>query len=196
MHTKNFSGLRFWLAIAFSCAILLGLSACTVNVKKDQYGKDKKVDIDTPLGGIHVSKNADVRDTGLTVYPGAKLKEKEEDGEGKSANVNISSGSFRLKVVAVEYESGDAPEKVVTYYKNELKKYGNVLECHTSKYNNVQTKYGDDDSDDLKCEDSSGKNIELKAGRKDNQHIVSIEPRDKGAKFALVLVQTHGKDTI
>lgn len=119
MHIKNSFGLRFWLAISFSCAILLGLSACTVNVKKDQYGKDKKVDIDTPLGGIHVSENADARDTGLPVYPGAKLKEKEGNDDAKSANVNISSGPFRLKVVAVEYESGDAPEKVVAYYKNE-----------------------------------------------------------------------------
>ena len=87
------------LALAF--AALLVLPACSINVKKDKAGEDKKVDIETPLGGIHVSKNADVRDTGLPVYPGARVKEKEASGEEKSANVNISSGLFGLKVVAI-----------------------------------------------------------------------------------------------
>src|SRR2546422_6268209 len=109
--------------------VLLALVACSVNVKKDEQGKDKNVDINTPFGGIHVNENADVRDTGLSVYAGARLKKKDDSGDEKSANVNISTGEFGLKVVAVEYESDAAPGKLVAYYKNELKKYGNVLEC-------------------------------------------------------------------
>ena len=35
-------------------------------------------------------------------------------------------------MVALEYESDDAPAKLVAYYKDQLKKYGKVLECHTS----------------------------------------------------------------
>jgi hypothetical protein len=49
---------------------------------------------------------------------------------------------------------------------------------------------------ELTCEQDTGNKIELKAGTQDNQHIVAIEPQGKGSSFALVHVQTHGKDTI
>ncbi|HZZ15367.1 MAG TPA: hypothetical protein VFE08_05350, partial [Candidatus Sulfotelmatobacter sp.] len=100
------------ILIAAAAALLL-LAGCTVNVKKQANGQDKQVDINTLVGGIHVSKDADVSDTGLDVYPGARLKEKDQDkdkdGSDKSANVRISGFGFGLKVVALEYESDDAP---------------------------------------------------------------------------------------
>ena len=46
------------------------LPACSVNVKKEQNGEDKQVDISTPIGGIHVNNGAHVADVGLMVYPG------------------------------------------------------------------------------------------------------------------------------
>ncbi len=116
-------------------AALLLLPACSVNVKKEANGQDKQVDIKTSLGGVHVSQQADVSDIGLTVYPGARLKEKDSDGSDKSANVNISGFGYGLKVVALEYESDDAPAKVLSFYRDQLKKYGTVLECHTSGLN-------------------------------------------------------------
>jgi len=39
----------------------LALPACSINVKKADNGEDKKIDIETPIAGIHVSKGADVR---------------------------------------------------------------------------------------------------------------------------------------
>jgi hypothetical protein len=177
------------------------LTGCSINVKKNDNNEDKKVDIDTPFGGIHVSKGADVRDTGLPVYPGAKPKEKSDsDSDEKSANVDISTSAFGLKVVAIEYQTGDAPSKVIAFYKDKLKQFGAVLECHTSGKNHS---YGhtshkgnsNSDSEELKCEgDDNGKTIELKAGTESNQHVVSIDPQDKGADFALVYVRIRGKE--
>ena len=115
-------------------ALALLLPACSVNVKKQKNGEDKQVDISTPVGGIHVSKNANAGDVGIAVYPGARLKQKDSDGNDKSANVNISGFGFGLKVVALEYESDDSPAKLIAYYKDELKKYGKVLECHTRAF--------------------------------------------------------------
>jgi hypothetical protein len=171
------------------------LAACSVNVKKEKTGQDKDVDIRTPLGGIHVSKGANAEDVGVPVYPGAHLKQENTDGSDKSANVNISGFGFGLKVVALEYQSNDAPEKVVSYYKDQLKKYGNVLVCHTTHLN-LDTKPAHDDSgsQELTCEGPSGNSIELKVGTKENQHIVSVEPQGSGSSFALVYVRTHGKD--
>jgi len=192
---KNKSS-AFAIAAAGLAGLLL-LAACSVNVKKQADGQDKQVDINTFAGGIHVSKQADVSDVGLAVYPGARLKEKGSDGSDKSANVNISGFGFGLKVVALEYQSDDAPAKVLAFYKDQLKKYGSVLECRTSGLN-LDMKMGShgskNDSNELTCEGDHGNNIELKVGKKYDQHIVAVEPEGRGSSFSLVYVRTHGKD--
>jgi hypothetical protein len=183
------------LALGFAIVVALLLPACSINVKKEQNGEDKQVDIDTPVGGIHVSKGANVADVGLAVYPGARLKQDDSDGNDKSANVNISSFGFGLKVVALEYQSDDSPAKLIAYYKDQLKKYGKVLECHTSHLDvNPDIKGLDRGSHELTCEGSNGSNVELKVGTKENQHIVAVEPDGRGSSFSLVYVRTHGKD--
>src|ERR1700730_9614791 len=65
---------------AASLAALLLLPSCSVNVKKEANGQDKQVDVNTLFGGVHVSKQADISDVGLAVYPGARMKEKDSDG--------------------------------------------------------------------------------------------------------------------
>jgi hypothetical protein len=198
----------FTLMLILALVGLLAVPACSINVKKDNNGEDKKVDIETPVGGIHVSKGADARDTGMPVYPGARAKEDDKSGDEKSANVNISAGFFGLKVVAVEFLSDDPPEKVTAYYKDKLKKFGTILECHTTNRHgdsgDVDVNMGKDDdkkdSQRLTCEQNSGPTTELKVGTKQNQHLVAISPQEKskGTDFALVYVQTRGgnKDMI
>ncbi len=201
MHNSNPLFINSRLGFIVTLVAVLVMSACSINVKKNENGEDKKVDIQTPIGGLHVSKNADVRDVGLPVYPGARKKEKDKDGDEKSANVNISSGLFGLKVVAIEYESDDPPEKLISYYTDQLKKYGTVLECRRNNHDDdvEMNPRHSNDSKQLKCQgDNKGDDIELKVGTEDNQHIVSVRPEDKGkgSIFALVYVQTRGKDTI
>jgi hypothetical protein len=183
--------------LAITLASVLILPACTVKVDKAEGNQQKKVDIETPVGGLHVSKGADVRDTGLTVYPGAREKQSSNDHDEKSANVNISSDYFGLKVIAIEFESDDAPEKVIAYYQDQLKKYGHVIQCRTNKHGNDFSVKADDDSDlsrEVTCESgNSGDVIELKVGMERNQHVVSVQPRGKGTDFALVYIQMRGK---
>jgi hypothetical protein len=191
------------LALTLVIGTLLALPGCSVNVKKDNEGKENNVDIETPVGGLRVTKEADVRDIGLTVYPGARRKEHSNDGSETGAHVNISTSLFGIKVVAIEYLSDDPPEKLVTYYKDQLRKYGSVLECHTNERHPGTNMNGADTSGDskkLKCEeDQNGKTVELKVGTDQNQHIVSIKPADdgKGSDFGLVYIQMRGgKDAI
>jgi hypothetical protein len=195
MRSNKFSALVAAAATASLAALLL-LAACTVNVKKEANGEDKQVDIKTLVGGVHVSQQADVSDVGLTVYPGARLKEKDSDGGDKSANVNISGFGYGIKVVALEYESAAAPAKVISFYRDQLKKYGTVLECHTSGLNldmNMGSHGSKSDSNELTCEGDHGKSVELKVGKKDDQHIVAVESEGEGSSFSLVYVRTHGK---
>jgi hypothetical protein len=196
MGSNKFSRALFAAVAVAGVAVLLPLFSCSVNVKKEANGQDKQVDINTPLGGIHVNKQADAADVGLPVYPGARLREKDADGSDKNANVNISGFGYGIKVVALEYESDDSPAKVVSFYRDRMKGFGNVLECHTSHLSmdtNMGSR-GHDDSNELTCQGDHGSNIELKVGKRDDQHIVAVEPEGKGAKFSLVYVRTHGKD--
>jgi hypothetical protein len=176
------------LSIVVLLATLALLPACSVNVKDKGGDGNSKVDISTPVGGIHVDENADARDTGLTVYPGARPKPKTDDGDKKSANVNMSAFGYGLKVVALEYVSDDPPDKIIAYYQDQLKKYGHVLQCHS---NGIKADHGGK----LKCDsDDSGNKVELKAGTDDNQHIVSVEPEGKGSDFAIVWLRLRGKE--
>ncbi|MFZ0300680.1 MAG: hypothetical protein WAM13_20190 [Candidatus Sulfotelmatobacter sp.] len=196
MSTNKFSTLVIAVA-GVGLAALLVLPACSVNVKKEADGQDKQVDIHTLLGGVHVSNQADVADVGLPVYPGAMLEDKDSDGSNKSATVNVSGFGYGLKVVALEYKSDAAPAKVLSFYRDQLKRYGNVLECHTSRGNwnvNMGSHGSKDGSNELTCEGSGGNDIELKAGKQDDQHIVAVRSEGGGSSFSLVYVRTHGKD--
>ena len=115
------------VAFGLLVAALVFFAACSVNVQKEANGKDNKVDIKSLVGGIHVSEHADAADLGLPLYPGARLKPGGSDGDDKSANVNISGFGYGIKVVALEYESDDAPDKILHFYRDQLKKYGNIL---------------------------------------------------------------------
>jgi hypothetical protein len=194
------SAINSCLLIAAVVAALALLPACSVSVKDHGDNGNSKVDISTPVGGIHVDENADARDTGLPVYPGARPKAKSNDGDKKSANVNLSAFGFGLKVVALEYESDDPPAKIIAYYRDQLKRYGNVLQCHGKRVQNDDFPFtGGKKSyiagSKLKCDDDdSGKTVELKAGTDDNQHIVSVDPEGKGSDFAIVWLRFRGKE--
>lgn len=193
---KTARGRLIW-AGAVAAAVML-LMACSVNVKKDDQGEDKKVDIETPIGGIHVGKDVGAEDAGLAVYPGARRVDKSNDHD-ENANVTLSFGGYGLKVVAVRYESDDPKEKVISFYKDQMKKYGNVLECHTRQHGgdvNMHSGDKDKDSNGLHCEDDGGDVLELKVGTQKNQRIVAIEPKSGVTSFALVHVQMRGGDTI
>jgi hypothetical protein len=185
-------GIRTLLLAAFAGLLT---SACSVNVKKEPNGRDKQVDIKSLLGGIHVSNEADLSEVGLALYPGARPKQKSSDDD-KSANVNISGFGYGIKVVALEYQSDDSPSRLVAFYKDQLKKYGNVLECRSSKHLDLDMRIpkAGREPHALTCDGTSGNNVELKVGSKENQHIVAVEPEGRGSSFSLVYVRTHGKD--
>ena len=92
LHKLLDNSLRILLMIAFGSTLVL--SGCNINVRKRGEGQDKKVDIETPVGGLHIRKDADARDVGVPIYPGARRKEKDEGDNDNNASVNISSSLF------------------------------------------------------------------------------------------------------
>lgn len=179
-------------------ALSLSIAGCCVLPlsSQDSGSKDKNFDIRSSVGDLHVGADADAKKVGLPLYPGARVKV--DDEKDNQANLSILTEAFGMKLVVANYVSDDAPTKVVDFYRDKLKKYGKVLECHSEKHAG-QVEVHDDDKDsgksaDLKCDENSGPVTELKVGTEDNQRVVAVEPGDgKGAHFALVYVHTRGK---
>jgi hypothetical protein len=164
----------------------------------DNQNQDKHLDVRSSAGDLHLGNDADARDTGLPLYPGARARQ--NDDNKNTANIAIATAAFGMKLVVVNFDSDDAPGKVIAYYRDKLKKYGKVIECHTSESGgDVHVNSGKDDSDgskEVKCDgDNTGNIVELKVGAQDHRHVVSVEPAEKGSgsTFALVYVHTRGK---
>ncbi len=196
------TGSRFQAAALAGLLSAIFLAGCTIrtNESTDSSGKKKEdVDIRTPFGSLSVKngKSADLKDTGLPLYPGARPKEG-KPGEDEGANVNISSSMFGLKVVAQEFQSGDAPDKILSFYRKQLGKFGKVVQCAGSDSN--LSAHKDDKNAPVSCDgdsDGSEHEQELKVGTQGNQHVVSVKPKGGGSEFALVYVRITGdKDTL
>jgi hypothetical protein len=183
---------RFTIAAAFAIAMAIPGFAQS---QKSDGGQDDHFDVRSSVGDLHVGKDADAQKAGLPLYPGARPKhEKDND----PLNLGILTESFGIKLVVAKYESDDAPDKIIGFYRDKLKKYGKVLECHTREHGEDAHADFDDDqhSKQLKCEgDNTGPVTELKVGTEDHQRVVAIEPREgrTGSTFALVYVYTRGK---
>jgi hypothetical protein len=187
------------LAFATAFAVLLIIPAMTADAQQaDNANQDKNLDVRSSVGDLHMGKDADARRAGLPLYPGARRGHDEPDSN--ALNFGILTEAFGVKLVVAKYDSDDAPSKIVDFYRDKLKKYGKVLECHTSEHSGkVQADVDDEKeqhSKELKCEgDNTGPVTELKVGTEDNQHAVAVEPNrsGKGSSFALVFLYTRGK---
>jgi hypothetical protein len=183
-------------------AVMMALGAvmmtgCRIDSRKN--GDNDNVKIATPFGGMQVKTNdAAVQEgMGLPIYPGAE-RVKKNDKDSGSADVNLSFGGFQLRVKAASYRSTDSPEKLAAFYRQALGRYGDVIQCSNNRPVGTLTRT----SEGLTCdnnkdnhvtvnEDLSGK-TELKAGSKQHQHIVSIDPEGSGTKFGLVALDLPG----
>ena len=181
------------VTLVLGCIVATTLSACKMNVEKKNGEEAKKVEISTPFGELKVDKGADVRDTGLTVYPNSREKKEESGKDTKSANVNMSFGDFGLKVVAATYDVDDSPDKVMSYYRKELGKYGSILECKGGSLGNVHIDKDSKNDNELHCDSNGDSSVtELRVGTKNLQHIVAVKPSGKGSEYSLVYVRMHG----
>jgi len=184
----------------FRCfALVVSLTATLMvpALAQDSGSKNKSLDIQSSVGDLHVGPDADAKKIGVPLYPGARLKSKDDDHD--QANLSILTEAFGMNLLVASYVSDDAPGKVVDFYREKLKKFGKVLECHSQKHG-AHVDSHDDDKDsikskELKCDEDSGPVTELKVGTEDNQHIVAVEAGDasKGTSFALVYLRTRGK---
>jgi hypothetical protein len=191
----NFDRMRKAVTLLLGLALGAGLAGCRVNVDKGANGEEKKVQVDTPFGGVHVNTDqTTAADMGLPLYPGA-VDVKDDDNQ--SADVHLGFGQWELRVRTVSYRTSDSQDKVSAFYKKALGRYGDVITCQGNNVVGTPTAT----SEGLTCADDkntvvqidrsdygTGKDsLELKAGSKRHQHIVGFEkPNRSQTRFALV----------
>ena len=184
---------------ASSMLVLIPLSGC--RVESDRHGASDNVKIATPFGGMQVKTNESVaaESVGIPVYPGATpIKKNEKGNDSGAADVNMSFGAFQMRVKALSYHSDDSVDKIVVFYRDALKKYGDVLQCeHDDPVGKpTQTSQGltcDNKKNNHMSVGSSGSGkMELKTGSQQHQHIVALDPEGSGTKIGLVALDLPG----
>lgn len=170
------------------CAAVLPLAACSVDVQKTDEGGRKTVDVRTPVGDVSVRTDENAPDIGLPIYPGSRPSQNRHD-EPENADVNITSSMFGLQVRAAKYDSDDAQDTVVEYYRKEMRAFGDVTECRGE----VDFKGAHGAKHPVCKEKPFSRDIHLVTGTEEHQRIVVVKPRSDGSEIALVQLEMRGK---
>jgi hypothetical protein len=142
--------------------------------------------------GFIASKEASAKDVGLPLYPGARPHKDTRD-ESAAVQLGLWGGNSGFKLAVLKLESNDAPEKVAAFYRKALAKYGKVVDCSASAKTTAEKEKGNS-SNELSCEDEQPKSGEfvLKAGTKEEQHVVGVQASGDLTVFHLVYVEARG----
>ncbi|MGO9306443.1 MAG: hypothetical protein ACLP3R_22530, partial [Candidatus Korobacteraceae bacterium] len=168
---KRVAGRHTWLRpfeVLMFGLILLAALPLGAQDKKGSGKTDSEMDQEG--FGIVASKRAGAKDVGLPLYPGAR-EHKDKSEDSPAVKFGLWGGNSGFKLAVVKLESNDGSERVAAFYRKALAKYGKVLECGGSSKVTVGN------NDELGCEDDqpgSGE-IVLKAGTKQEQHVVGIK---------------------
>jgi hypothetical protein len=189
-------------------ALSLVTAGCSINVDKDANGKEKKVKIDTPLGNIHVNADKPSASLGIALYPGA-IADPDHDGD-KDADVQLGFGEWKMRVQVAHFNTSDNQDKVLTYYRKSLSRYGDVIECKDNEPIGSPAKTAEgltcsenDQDNHIKVDHGDDHGLTLRAGSKRHQHIVAFDKDDADTaagptKFTLIALdlpaETRKKD--
>jgi len=192
MHTPRSFAAR---SLAATLALTALLTGCHVNTNRD--GKNKDVDISTPFGGmkVHTNDTVDTAAIGISTYPGAVVYKDNSDKDNGSADVNLSFGDFHLGVKAATLKSTDPEDKIVSFYRSDLARYGDIITCRGSKtigepsHTSQGLTCSDDGKNSTHVSAISDGDLELRAGSEQHQHIVGIDPKDGFTKIGLVALE-------
>jgi len=144
--------------------------------------------------GVLLRNQATAKEVGLPIYPGAR-PHKDKSNDSPATQLGLWGGTFGFKLVVLKLESADAPDKIAEFYRKALGKYGTVLDCSApSQTTGDRGKSGS--SKQLECGDDKPEKgaMVFKAGTKEKQHIVAIQPNGKGSVFQLLYVEARGGD--
>src|SRR5207253_11044803 len=122
---KSVHALARALALVVTCGMLCSALSLAAQEKPD---KDSASGKGSQGAGIYFDAEASAKDVGLPIYPGAR-PHRDKDENQSSGKFGLWGNSFAFKLAVVTLDSNDSPQKVATFYKKALAKYGTVLDC-------------------------------------------------------------------
>jgi hypothetical protein len=179
---------------------LAAISLMAQEKAQKDTSKDKELSV-TVQGpetdaGLVVSARATAKEVGLPIYPGSiPHKDLDKDNDSPATKLGLWGTSFGFKLVVLKMESKDAPRKVADYYQKALARYGTVLDCtNAPRPQQAPQQAKDENSEKLTCGDDKPETgaMLFKAGTKEKQHIVGVQPNGTGAVFQLLYVEARG----
>jgi len=144
--------------------------------------------------GVYVSGEATAEDVGLPIYAGSK-PHKDSSDDSAAARLGLWGGGSEFKLAIVKMDTSDSPQKVAASYKKALAKYGKVLDCSNPSAGHGKAD-ADDSSQSLTCGDDKAEKggMMFKAGTRDRQHIVSVQPHGQGSFYQLLALGNWSKE--
>jgi hypothetical protein len=158
--------------------------------------------------GIDLRTQPRAEETGLPLYPGAVVERTPRDAQGKEelndgVNFDLWFGTYGLKLVVVKLKTDDSAEKVSTFYRNALTKYGEILDCSDASRDTKrrgEKRKNSEKSRKLTCDDFETSKPDrrdgefYKSGAKQKQYGVAIQAKGDGATFQLMHFEKRGGD--
>ena len=142
--------------------------------------------------GITASDEVSAQDLGLPLYPGAR-RYKDKSDDSSAVKLGLWGGDSGFKLVVLKLRSEDPADKVATFYRKALAKYGKVLDCGDPKAPRAAEGKS---SKELTCdadEPKAGEQV-FKSGTKEKQHVVGIQSSGGHTLFQLVYLEQRGVD--
>lgn len=136
--------------------------------------------------GIELNGNSSVADVGLPAYPGATVR-RDDDGHG-GLNLALWGGSLGFKLSLVKFATGDTVDKVASFYRDAMGRYGHVLDCTGPRPASTAPA----DKKVLACnKDDKGEpgGRLYKVGTPTQQRIVSIKPVSGRVEFEMLKIE-------
>ena len=142
----------------------------------------------------------------ILASPSASLAQNQNGSSSGSSSTQSDSGNFSAginlgkdasKMAMLKMDSTDSPDKIAAFYRKALSKYGKVLTCSgPGAEASADASKDSAKSTDLSCDNNKPdkSEIELKAGTKQNQHVVGIKLEGAVTTYQLVYIETHGLD--
>lgn len=150
---------------------------------------------------VTLSDEFSISETGLSVFPGAKRLQNPSESEINGANIDFAIGKYGLKVTTVKLLSDASPADIATFYKQDLQRHGELLDCSkpVAQIDEERRHEGDTTAvqeNKLTCDTRAPKSrsrqhegsetrtsengvdrFHFRVGDKFQQHIVTIRPR-------------------
>jgi hypothetical protein len=182
-------------AVGVVVLVLLWVAALPLGAQEKKDSGKSESEMGRNSIGFIASKEASAKDVGLPLYPGAR-SHKDKSEESPAVQLGLWGRGSGFKLAVLKLESNDSPEKVATFYRKALAKYGKVVDCGNSSNVTGEKKKGDS-SNELACEDEQPESGELvlKAGTKEEQHLVGIKTNAGLTVFQLVYVEARGSSS-